>query len=200
MKKSKNNINLKKIFAEVEKLYSSCSDECLSKWFFKGHVKVVVDYSRKIASENKLDVEICVLASLFHDISRVSGIDDDPELMDESLKMTEQIMKRYSYDKNKIKSVKDAIINHSCRDKIPKTKEGKAVATADALAHLMTDFYLVLIYTRWGYHSKSLKEYRSWVLKKIDRDYNKKIFFPKYKKLAKKRYEAIKEVFTEHQD
>lgn len=195
MKESKDNEKLRKISKEVEKLYNSCNDECLNSWFFQNHVKVVVNYSEKIAKENNFDIEVCVLASLFHDIARVKGMDNDPELMNESLRMTEQIMKKHEYEKNKIESVKSAIINHSCRDKLPRTKEGKAVATADALAHLMTDFYLVLMYTRWGRHSKSLEEYREWVQKKIERDYNKKIFFPQYKKLAKKRYEAIKEVF-----
>ena len=177
------NRKIEQIEKEIKNLYEESNDECLSTWFFQGHVKIVADYSRKIARENKLDVEICVLASLFHDIARIKGI-DDPELMNQSLEMTGEMMKKHGYDDRIIKSVQEAILHHSCRDKIPRTKEGKAIATADALAHLMTDFYLVLTYTKWGHHSKTLSEYRTWVSKKIERDYNKKIFFPKYKKIA----------------
>ena len=70
------------------------------------------------------------------------------------------------------------------------------LATADALAHLMTDFYLVLPFNQWLTAAKDFEEYRKWVLEKVERDYSKKIFFASYRKMAKKRYEALKITFA----
>lgn len=117
--------------------------------------------------------------------------------MDESLDKTKEIMKEHGYSEKEIKSVIDAIILHSCYNDPPPTKEGKVMATADALAHLMTNFYLELAFNKqWFFGDKSLDQYKAWGLKKIERDFNKKIFFEEYKNLARKRYETFKEIFS----
>jgi len=184
-------MKLKSIENQVRELYKNSDNEFMKAWFFENHVKVVSSYSEKIALEVKADIEICVLSALFHDVARAWGVWNDPQLMDESLKKAEELMGKEGYPQDKISEVKDAILYHSCEDVLPKTVEGKVVATADALAHLMTDFYLVILYNKWIEKAKNLETYRKWVLEKVDRDFNKKIFFDEWKTKSKERYEAI---------
>ncbi|MBI4163627.1 MAG: HD domain-containing protein [Candidatus Aenigmarchaeota archaeon] len=186
---------LKSIENQVRNLYNNSDNEFMKTWFFQNHVKVVSNYSEQISSVNNSNKEVCVLASLFHDIARAWGVWSDPQLMDESLKKAEELMSKENYTQDMISKVKDAIFYHSCEDKLPKTTEGKVVATADALAHLMTDFYLVILYNKWIEKAKNLETYRKWVLEKVDRDFNKKVFFEEWKAKSKQRYEAIKTFF-----
>src|SRR3989344_4826069 len=136
---------LEGIRKEVENTYKSSSDECMREWFFENHVQVVAKYGKEISSKFGANKEIVVLSALFHDIARAWGTTKDPNLMNESLSKAEEIMKNHGYDDKEVKKVKETIITHSCRKVLPKTKEGKVLATADALAHLMTDFYLILV-------------------------------------------------------
>ncbi len=186
---------LKSIENQVRELYKNSDNEFMRVWFFENHVKVVSNYSDQIASKENLDKETCILASLFHDIARAWGVWNDPQLMDESLKKAEELMSKEGYPQDQITKIKDAILYHSCEGKLPKTPEGKVVATADALAHLMTDFYLVILYNKWIEKAKNLETYRKWVLEKVDRDFHKKIFFEEWKAKSKQRYESIKTFF-----
>ena len=190
------NDKIKSIKGEVKTLYDQSEDECMCTWFFKGHVMLVASYAKEIAEKVGASVEIAVLASLFHDIARTWGVDNDPELMNESLIKTEELMKKYGYSDNEVEQVKQAILPHSCREKIPQTEEGKVLATADALAHFLSDFYIILPANGWLTVAKRFEGYRDWVVEKIERDFHKKIFYNEYREQARKKYEALKIVFT----
>ncbi len=191
---------LEKVRQDVKKLYKSSSDECMRTWFFENHVEVVEKYAEEIAAKSGANKEIAVLAALFHDVARVRNIDKEPELMDESLNMSRDMMKQHGYSEQEIEQVKSAILPHSCRGTAPETPEAKVLATADALAHLMTDFYFVLPFNGWLKAAKNFEGYRNWVLEKIERDFNRKIFFDEYKELVRKRYDAIKTIFNSRSD
>ena len=152
---------------QVREFYKKSENEFMKTWFFENHVNVVANYADQIAKEEKADSEICILSALFHDVARPLGIWDDPQLMDESLKIAEELMKKEGYSKENIQRVKDAIIPHSCNDKFPTTLEGKILATADALTHLMTDFYLLIGLNKWIEKAQNPESYRKWVLEKI---------------------------------
>ena len=188
--------NLEAIRKEIKRLHDASKEEYIREWFFEGHVCIVASYAREIAEQEGADAEACELAALFHDVARCWGVEKDPELMEESLKRAEGIMKKHGYAKKKIQMVREAILNHSCNDELPVTDEGKVLATADAMAHLMTDFYFILPFHGWLKAADSYEGYKKWVAGKIGRDFNKKIFYRKQKALAKKRYEAFKTLFS----
>ncbi len=190
------NKKVESIKQEVEKLYAQSKDESMRAWFFKGHVMLVANYGKEVAEDVGADVEIVVLAALFHDIARVWEIDDDPELMNESLKTTREVMIRYGYSDSKIKEVEQAILHHSCRETLPQTEEGKVLSTADAMAHFLSEFFLILPVNCWLNATDNFEEYKSWVKRKIERDFHKKIFYPKYRAKVRKKYEALKTVFN----
>ncbi len=189
------NNNFESIREEVKNLYASSADECMRVWFYEGHVAVVARYAEEIAGKVGADVEICVLGALFHDIARAWEVNDDPDLMNESLSRVDEIMKKYEYSDKEIEKVKQVILPHSCRETSPETEEGKVLATADSLAHLLSDFYFILPFYGWLTAAKDFDGYKQWLLGKIERDLHKKIFYPEYRDLARPKYEALKIVF-----
>lgn len=68
------------------------------------------------------------------------------------------------------------------------------LATADALAHIDTDFY---VYATWAQSSqKTLAQCKEYALGKVERDLNDKICFDDIREQARPNYEAIKNVFS----
>lgn len=187
---------LDNITEEVKKLYKQSSNEAMSKWFYEGHVKVVATYAKEIAKKVDTNSELAILAALFHDIARTWNITEDPALMDESMAYAGKIMSEHGYSEEEISQVKEAILPHSCKKELPTTEIGKVLATADALAHLMTDFYFILPFYGWLTAADTFEGYRQWLLEKIERDFNTKIFYEEYKEKTKLRYEALKTLFS----
>lgn len=187
---------LDSIKEEIKNLHDQSNNECLRTWFFAGHVLLTAQNAQEIAVKVGANAEISVLAALFHDIARTWDVNDEPALMDQSLLKAEEIMKKYNYTDHEIKQVKLAITTHSCREKLPETEEGKVLATADALAHLLSDFYFILPFNGWLNIDADFADYKNWLLEKIERDLHKKIFYPEYQTKAQPKYEAIKTVFS----
>lgn len=68
------------------------------------------------------------------------------------------------------------------------------LATADALAHLSTDFYIQFAWMHVP-ENKNYQEFVQWVNEKIERDFNSKIFFDEVKVSIEPRYNALKKIF-----
>lgn len=107
-----------------------------------------------------------------------------------------KVLKQASYSPAEITQVMDEVIApHSCKDgEFPTTLEGKVMATADALAHLNTDFYVQFAWKHLP-DGKTYPEFLQWVAEKIERDFNAKIFFDEVKVEIEPRYQALKSVF-----
>jgi putative nucleotidyltransferase with HDIG domain len=184
------------IKAEIRALHEASESECMRTWFYDRHVTIVADYAEELAAKFEADVETVVLAALFHDIARTWGVNGEPALMDESLAKAREIMVRHGYSEAEIIRVLDTIASHSCREIMPVTEEQKVMATADALAHLMTDFYLELPFYGWLFAAKTFADYKRWLISKIDRDIGTKMFYEEYRLLAQPRYEALHAIFA----
>ena len=187
---------LKSIEKEVKKFYNEAKDASLREWFFEGHVLYVADKGREIAKETEASEEIVVLAALFHDLARTWGVWEDPQMMEETLEKAQQIMRSHDYSDDQFEEVKLAIVNHGCKGDLPSTLEGKVLSTADSLAHLMTDFYFILPFYGWLIETDDYGEFKKWVVSKNEKEFHKKIFFEKYKELARPRYDAFKILFS----
>lgn len=187
---------LEVIKEEIKNLHDKSADECMRNWFYEGHVALVARNAQEIAEKVGANAEISVLASLFHDVARTWGVNDEPALMNESLAKAKGLMKKYGYSDDEIEQVKQAILPHSCRREAPQTEEGKVLATADALAHLLSDFYFILSFYGWLTATKDFEGYKCWLLEKIERDMHKKIFYEEYKNRARPKYEALKTIFA----
>lgn len=172
-------------------------DECLNSkfiesWFYEAHLLGVEKFAKHLLIKlPKANREIVLLGVWLHDLQRIRGIKGSHAKAGAS--EAEKVMKEFNYDNKTIQHVKEIVLSHCCDTKLkPKTTEGKILASADAMSHYVNDFYLIIATTG----QRNLKEFKKWALEKLDRDYNKKIFFSFAKKEIKKRHEILKVFLT----
>jgi len=187
-----------KLESKVKELYASPGPDGADwvDWLYTNHVLVVQKFAKEVAETHDGNSELSQVAALLHDIADVKMKRENPDHELESLKIARDIMKECGYEPTEIDLlVDDAIKFHSCHgDERPKNKEGLVLATADALAHLKTDFYVFCVQALGK--ENSLDEIKDWVLKKIERDFNNKISFEDVKKSAEPDYQTIKTLFS----
>lgn len=162
-------------------------------WLAADHVFVVADNATELAERFGTDKELSRAGALLHDIAdaKMSRFDDRHE--EQSLTMARILLDECGYDVHEITIiVDDAITYHSCLyGKVPKSLEGKVLATADALAHLTTDFYSKAV-TKKTEAGEGQEEIKKWVLKKLERDFHNKILFDEIKNEVQPAYERLK--------
>lgn len=164
-------------------------------YLYDSHIFVVAKYARALSERFGVKNDLAEAAAMLHDIADAIMSRSDEQHEEESIKIARQFLLESCYSSDEIKIiVDDAIENHSCRgDSLPQTIEGQIMVTADAKAHLDTDFYFVAREKVKGV--KTNEEFKAWCQEKIDRDFNQKIFFPEIKKELREVYEARKTKF-----
>lgn len=153
------------------------------------HIIHVVKYAKELAKKLKADEEVVEIAALLHDYASIK----DKELSEEhhihGAKLAEEILKKYNYPREKIEQVKQCIISH--RGSKPKekiSKEALCLADADAMAHF--DGIPSLFYLAFFSHKLDVDSSRDWLMKKLERSWNK--ISPQAKEMIKDKYEASK--------
>ncbi|NTU46102.1 HD domain-containing protein [Candidatus Roizmanbacteria bacterium] len=189
---------LNKLEEKVRALYKENNPKRAdwADWLADHHVFVVADNASKLAKKYGANEELARVAALLHDIADTKTQRSDEKHEELSLQMARELMKEAGYNDDEIKLVvDDAIRYHSCYEgEHPESIEGKILSTADSLAHLKTDFY---VFATWAFaRDMSLDEIKEWILKKIDRDLNNKIFFDEVREEVSPDYERIKELFS----
>ena len=164
----------------------------IEKWFYSVHLLGVEKFAKELLKKlPKADKEIVLLGTWLHDLQRVRGIKGNHAKI--GAVEAEKVMKQFGYSEKTIKHVKEMILAHGCDTRLMlKTLEGKILASADAMAHYINDFYLTIATTG----ERDFESFKKWALEKLDRDYNKKIFFEFAKKMIEKRHKILLEVFT----
>jgi putative nucleotidyltransferase with HDIG domain len=153
--------------------------------FWDIHIKPVIEYSKQMAEKYKADVGAVWLGAILHDIARLT--DEEPHDEIGSEKAYKMLIEKGFSDELAVK-VKNIILTHRCRKYPPETLEQKIVASADAMAHFLPPFYLWI----GKYSSKNFAEITEGNKKKIERDYNDKIFFEDEKKMVEEQYKMLK--------
>lgn len=165
-------------------------------WLYEHHVFIVADTANEFAKRFGANQELSCAAAMLHDIADAKMSRFVPEHEAESLKIANQLMQEAGYDSEEIKLVvDDAIKYHSCHNgQIPASPEGKVLATADAVAHLQSDFN---VHAVWALaNEKSLDDIKQYVLKKLDRDYHDKIQFDEVRAELEPAYLMQKQLFA----
>ena len=145
--------------------------------FWNIHIKPVIEYSKQMADKYNADKEAVWLGATLHDIARLT--DEEPHDEIGSAKAYNLLIEK-GFDKELAEKVKSIILTHRCRKYSPETVEQKIVASADAMAHFLPPFYLWI----GKYSSKNFEGIVEGNLRKIERDYNEKIFFEDEKKMV----------------
>ncbi|TSC77764.1 MAG: Metal dependent phosphohydrolase [Parcubacteria group bacterium Gr01-1014_29] len=184
---------------KVDELYQAGNDSRAdwADWLYKNHIFVVAEYAEKLAERYHAKKELAMAAAMLHDIADTAMKREDPRHEQESQEIARKILGELNFSEEEIKiAVDDAIRFHSCRNgEKPESLEGKILATADAIAHLKTDFYAhaVQVLKKEG---ESLEEIKKWALAKNERDFHDKIFFDEIREKAKPDYERVKDFFS----
>ena len=192
-----NGLSKKYMNKKINQIKNLIKKECLNSnfvhdWFFPVHLLGVEKFAKNLLKKlPKADKEVVLLGVWLHDLQRIRGKKGDHAKV--GARETEKVMKRFRYPKETISHVKEIISAHSCNTHLmPKTLEGKILASADAMSHYINDFYLIIATTG----ESNLNDFKKWALEKITKDYNKKIFFGFAKKLIEKRHKVLKEILT----
>jgi hypothetical protein len=69
------------------------------------------------------------------------------------------------------------------------------MATADGAAHFLTDFYPLFCWRHYG-PQEDYKVFKDWMHQKMEKGFNKKLFFDDIKQEVLPHYEALKLVFS----
>jgi HD superfamily phosphodiesterase len=185
---------MSKKIGQIKKLVKN---ECLTLgfaggWFYDVHLLAVEKCAKELLVElPKANAEVVMLGVWLHDLQRVRGIAGDHAKM--GAIEAEKVMKQFEYSEETIGQVKNMILAHSCDTKLmPKTLEEKILATADAMSHYVNDFYLTIALSG----KRDLPEFKKWALEKLDKDFNKKIFFVSVKKRIAPRHKILKDFLT----
>lgn len=167
-------------------------------WLGENHVLLVADYATELAGRFGANGELARAGALLHDIAdtKMSRFADGHE--EASLTMARTLMEKAGFDEGEIQlTVDDAIRFHGCHDDhVSDSLEGKVLATADAKAHLLSDFYPFAVWSM-GKEGKDLDAVRGYVLKKVERDFNDKILFDEVRTECQTAYDALKTVFSQ---
>lgn len=182
--------------SKLEKVHKIVEHEC-DEWLLKHHIVYVVKYSKLLAEKLDADkeaAELVELGALLHDIGIVKHGNEDHEKT--GIAEAERILKSVGYPQNIIDEVKHCVESHrGSKDIKPTTITAKIVANADAMAHFSTIPHLMKIALK--NENGDSEKARHWIFDKIERDWNKKLTIPEARKMMKKKYEAIKILFSQ---
>ncbi len=190
--------NLQKVSQLATTAYEAASSD-FAHWMLKNHVPLVAAKTEELSSRFGADPSIAVAGAWLHDfgdafVHRHSDAHDKV-----SQKEAIKVLQQADYSEDQIAEILEQVIApHSCKDGfLPTTVEGKVLATADALAHLTTDFYVQFAWMHLP-EGKVYPQFLEWVGEKLERDFHTKIFFDEIKEEVRPRYEALWEVFLEN--
>lgn len=169
--------------------FSEADTKEFSNCFWDIHVKPVVEYSKQMATKYSADLEVVWLGALLHDIARLEDAEPHDEIGSEK---AFKILIENGFNQDIAEKVKNVVLKHRCRKYPPEALEEKIVASADAMAHFLPPFYFWI----GKYSSNNFSEIVGKNNKKIERDYNEKIFFDDEKKMVEKQYLILKDWFN----
>jgi hypothetical protein len=183
----------------VEKIYLN-SDREMAHWMWQNHLQLVSHQAEDLSHQFGANADLAVAGAWLHDLG--DAFVDRHAAQHEEVSRTAaiKVLTAAGYSAAEIQEILEKIIEpHSCMDgNLPETLEGKVLATADALAHLTTDFYVQFAWKHVP-EGKTYPEFISWAAEKLDRDFHQKIFFPEIAEQVKNKYLALRTVFTQSQ-
>lgn len=183
------------VFTEVQERYGS-STTSMGAWMWHNHVRWVADKSKSLAEKYDADIEKAYCAALLHDLADSKYERDHDDFDSWSWETGKAILKKAGFHKAERDVILEATSTHSCHPGyLPKTLEGKVLATADGMWHIQTSFFPVICYMNRPDDVQSYGEWQIWFKNKIDRDFNVKIFFDDEREESTEGYEALTKVF-----
>jgi putative nucleotidyltransferase with HDIG domain len=178
---------IQKFEDEIQKIFSENTEEGWRDFWFV-HVKPVIECGKKMADKYGADKEVVWLGAILHDLGQLDGLKNHNEIGAEKAK---NILKEKYFSDDVVKKVSDVILTHSVNEYVPQNLEQKILASADAICHFTTPFYLWLARVS----KKSFEDVLLKIQEKIEKDFNDKIFFDEEREMIRPQYEIFEKWF-----
>lgn len=179
-----------------EKLYQESKYD-LARWMWK-HVEKVYEQALLLSEELNANGELAGAGALLHDVGDVWLNRFHQDFAAVTEQAIREALKANGFTADEAEIIIHEIIGpHGCREgNLPQTLEAKILATADGLAHLLTDFYTEA--QQLGFPTNDFPGgFQNWVQQKLDRDFHTKIQFPEVRERARAQYEKRKQQFAD---
>ena len=157
-----------------EKFDTSDLKFCGFEWFFEEHLETVVKLSKELQEKYGGNKQVIVAAAYLHDIGLTEGGFENHE--ERSAEMSQKILKGMNFTAEDIEQVKLAIL--ATEKGNFKTLEGRIVMTADAMAHFLSNQFLVKAFL-----TDDFNKFSEWFGKKISTCFEKIGFLDEKEKL-----------------
>jgi putative nucleotidyltransferase with HDIG domain len=168
----------------------------MGNWMWQNHTQWVAKKAHELAKKYGADIEIAYCAALLHDLGDSHYERNHEDFEEWSRRISKELLEKAGFHQLERDAVLEAIRTHSCRPgNLPKTMEGKVLATADGLWHLQTNFFPIICYMHRPDNTHTYKEWQEWFTTKIERDFGSKIFFEDEKEETREDYNALKRIF-----
>ena len=166
----------------------------IDTWFLSQHLMEVERFANLLCDKfPEADRDIVGLGVWFHDIGRLRGQDEGHDVY--GAEEAKKVLGDKGFDSEKTDRVYEVCRSHRCKDIKPESLEAKILATADAMSHFTHSFYFRLF--QFYKDEKSFEEIREIVKKKLERDFNDKIYFEEGRDEVRERYGAMKLVLQD---
>lgn len=164
------------------------------KWFLKYHLELVEKISFELY-EKYIEANLDLLLGLIwiHDYGKIIGISDEKEVLEKS----KAFMTEIGFEKdfvNKVIELLEIFESKMTNDLSEAPIEVRIVSTADAISHMYGPFYQMYSYEN---PQKSVEELMDSNMKKLEKDWNRKIVLPEVKERLQERYYYLRESFGE---
>lgn len=184
------------VLEEVAKLYLIATTS-MGAWMWQNHTQWVANKTYDLARKYGADTEKAYCAALLHDLGDSKYERGHEEFDSWSWETSKAILKNAGFRRAERDAILEAIRTHSCHPgHLPTTLEGKALATADGMWHIQTNFFPVICYMNRPDGISSYREWQEWFNTKIERDFGPKIFFEDEREEVREDYLALKRVFS----
>jgi len=164
-------------------------------WLYEHHVFIVAENAKILAKRYGANEEVVMASAMLHDVADAEMSRFDDRHKNRSIEIASDFSLKAGFSEKEVEDIIDALQYHNCRDgQIPSSLEGKVMATADAVAHLATNYYTLALEALVK-EEKAKDQIRSWALPKIERDFTNKIFFDEVREEVRGDYERVKDLF-----
>lgn len=169
-----------------------CSDSMFKhhKWFFKYHIEIVLQISKELCKYyKKVNQDIIEVLVYLHDYGKILGSSHPDET---TLVESKRILNELSFDQKDIEIILDYLNQIDSLDSFENAPiEVKILSSADGASHFIGPFFSIYY---WENPNLSLDDILSSNLRKIDKDWNKKIVLKEVKEMIEPRYRLLNEM------
>ncbi len=162
---------------------------------YKEHIFDVAERAEDLALRFGARIDVCRAAAVMHDIADAVVDRSNPAFGRISMELATRMLAEADFGtKESADILEDALPFHSCKKgRLPTTKVGKILATADALSHLLTNHYA--FFNSAFKDERTSEEAKSIARARITRDFHDKILFPEIKDEVRDNYKELLTAF-----